>query len=274
MKRLTITTIIAMLFMMSLAGSASALAITGKTKTNKKAFGADKRYAVVTIASVKYMHGEKGMTQAFKKGENIPGADTQPLIDKLKAEIIKTFQESEHFTLVPESEILGSKAYKNAKEDERKIKALLMKLDMTTANGYKYFTDPKKLAQLAKDLKVDGVITIVMTFNISSKKSKLSIAGLSVGKKKYSVTTSVGTLAYDQKGKRVLKDTTVREAEPGDTKAIFLLDFSDMTKTDFTKFHPSALQIGTRAIGDMHTRFSNSLEGKRSSMFQRVKPKK
>jgi hypothetical protein len=118
---------------------------------------------------------------------------------------------------------------------------------------------------------VDGVITVLINFSITTGGAKLSIAGLSVGKKEYSVTATVGTLAYDQSGKRVLKDTTIRQAEPGDKKAIILLDLTDVTKTDFTKFHPSAITIGTKAIGDMHTRISNSIEGKRASFFQKVK---
>ncbi|MEE9543172.1 MAG: hypothetical protein V3V95_05265 [Thermodesulfobacteriota bacterium] len=274
MKRLNIAIIIAVLSVMATAGFASALTITGKTKTDKKAFGAQKRYAVVTIASIKDFYGEKGLSQTFKKRDDIPGTNTQPLIDKLSAEVIKTFKGSEHFTLVPESEVLNSKAYKNAKEDDREKKILLFKAKINTAKKYKYFSDPEKLAQLAKDLKVDGVITILINFSITTGKTWISVAGLSVGKKEYSVMTTVGTLAYNQKGKRVLKDTTVRQAEPGDKKAIILIDLTDVTKTDFKKFHPSALTIGTRAIGDMHTRVTNSIEGKRASMFQRVKPKK
>lgn len=274
MKRLNIAIIVAVLFMMTMAGSASAITMTKKTKTDKKAFGADKRYAVVTIASTKKFYGEKGLAQQFKKTKDIPGADTQPLIDELSSEIIKTFQESEHFTLVPESEVLNSKAYKKATEDEREQKILLFKTKLNTAKKYKYFSDPKKLAQLAKDLKVDGVIIVTMNFSITTSKSWLQYKGVTLGKKKYSVMTTVGTRAYDQNGKQVLRDTTIRQAEPGDKKMIILLDLTDVTKTDFKKFHPSALTIGTRAIGDMHTRFSNSLEGKRSSMFQRVKPRK
>ncbi|MBE9531226.1 MAG: hypothetical protein IME98_00295 [Proteobacteria bacterium] len=271
MKRVSIALVIAVFFVMTIVGTASALTITKKTKTDKKAFGAEKRYAVVTIASAKKFYGEKGMSQTFKKMEDIPGADTQPLIDELSADIIKTFEESEHFTLVPESEVLGSEAYKKATEDEREQKVVFFKAQINTANKYKYFSDPKKLAQLAKDLKVDGVITVTMSFSINTGKSFLSIGGLSVGKKEYSVMSTVATLAYDQDGKRVLRDTTVRQAEPGDKKAIILLDLTDITKTDFTKFHPSALTIGTKAIDDMHTRFSNSLEGKRASIFQKVK---
>ncbi len=270
MKKFNIIVIIAVLFMMTIAGFAQA-AITKKTKVDKKAFGADKRYAVVTIASIKYFHGAKGMTQVLKKSENIPGADTQPLIDKLSAQVIKTFQDSEHFILVPEDEVLNSEAYKKAVEDERKKKVLLFKLETTTANRYKYFSEPDTLAQLAKDMGVDGVITILIDFNIVTKKSGFSYKGLSLGKKKYSVMTTVSTTAYNQKGKRVLRDTTVRQAEPGDKKMIILLDLTDATKTNFKKFHPSALSIDARAVGGMYTRFSNSLGGKRSSIFQRVK---
>lgn len=270
MKRLNITIIIAVLFMMTMAGCAP-VAITGAAKVDQAAFGANKKFAVVSIASIKKFQGEKGLSQTFKKVDEIPGASTQPILYAVSPEVITTFKKSGHFSLVPESRVLNSKAYKRAKEDERIQKVLIFKSKIITPKKYKYFSDPEKLTQLAKDLKVDGVITVLMSFSIRTDKSWISVGGVTLGKKKYSVIATVTTIAYDQEGKRIWKDTTIRQAEPGDTKMIILLDFTDMTKTKFQKLHPSAITLGTKAVGDMHARFSDSLNGKKGSIFQKMK---
>jgi len=270
MKRLSIIVISALFFMVTSNGC-SPLAITGKAKTQEDCFGAKKKFAVVTIASVKELHGEKGITQICKKTDDIPGADTQPILDQLKPEIIKTLQKTEHFKLVPESTVLKNKAYKGTEEDERKQRILVMNVDLNVAKGYKYFSKPEKLAQMAKDLNVDGVITILMNFSISSGKSWLSVAGLTVGKKEYSVVASISALAYDQEGKLIWNDTAIKQAEPGDKKAIVLLDLTDLTKTNFEKLHPSAITIGGKAVNVLLARLNDSVEGKSVSFFQKLK---
>lgn len=255
---------------MAVAGCAP-VAITGKAKVQEDAFGAKKKFAVVTIASVKELHGEKGITQMFKNTDQIPGADTQPILDKLRPGVVKALKDSPHFKLMPENRVLKSKAYRGAAEDERKHKVLIKNVDMNVAKGYKYFSEPEKLAQLAKDLKVDGVVTIVMGFSITSGKSWVSVAGLSVGKKEYSVVTTVSALAYDREGRRIWKDSVAKQAEPGDKKAIVLIDVTDLTKTDFEKFHPSAVTIGGKAVDVLLARFSDTVEGKQVSFFQKLK---
>jgi len=270
MKRLSIIVISAVFFMVTVNGC-SPLAITGKVKAQQDAFGAKKEFAVVTIASVKELHGEKGITQLFKKTDDIPGANTQPILDQLRPEIIKTLQKTKHFKLVPESTVLKSKAYKRTAEDERKHKVLFKSVNLNVAKDYKYFSTPEKLAQLAKDFNVDGVITILMNFSISSGKSWLSVAGVTVGKKEYSVVASISALAYDQEGKLIWEDTAIKQAEPGDKKAIVLLDLTDLTKTNFKKLHPSAITIGGKAANVLLARFNDSMEGKSVSIFQKLK---
>jgi len=270
MKRLSIIVISAVFFMVTMSGCAP-VAITGKVKAQQDAFGAKKEFAVVSIASIKELHGEKGITQIFKKTDDIPGANTQPILDQLRPEIIKTLTKSKHFKLVPESSVLKSKVYKKTMEDERKHKVLYKNVDINVAKNYKYFSKPEKLAQLAKDFKVDGVITIVMNFTISSGKSWLSVAGVTLGKKEYSVIASISALAYDREGKLIWKDTAIKQAEPGDKKAIVLLDLTDLTKTNFKKLHPSAITIGGKAVNVLLARFNDSMEGKSVSIFQKLK---
>ncbi len=71
----------------------------------------------------------------------------------------------------------------------------------------------------------------------------------------------------------IWEDTTVKEAEPGDKKAIVLLDISDVTGTDFEKMHPSAVLVGSHAVDVLVQRFKDTIEGKKTGIFQKVKDK-
>lgn len=247
------------------------MVITGAADVDKKAFGAKKKFAVVSIASLKTFQGEQGLTQMFKSNDDIPGTNTQPLINKLNPKIIGALGKSRHFALLPEDTLLTSKAYKNLKEDERIMKILFMSEPINVAKNYKYISDEQKYAKLAKDLGVDGVIGITMNFSISSGKNSVSVMGLSLGKKSYSAMASISAIAYNKNGEVIWKDSTLKEAEPGDSKAIILIDTSDMTSTDFEKFHPSAIEIGGKAVDVLLARFDDTMAGKKTSMMQSVK---
>jgi hypothetical protein len=247
------------------------MAITGSADVDQKAFGAKKKFAVVSIASLKTFQGEQGLTQMFKSNDEIPGTNTQPLINKLNPKIIRSLGNSKYFTLLPEDKVLTSKAYKNLAEDERIMKVLFMSDPINVANNYKYISDEHKYAKLAKDLGVDGVIGITMNFSISSGKTSLNVMGLSVGSKSYSAMASISAIAYDKNGAIIWKDSTLKEADPGDKKAIILIDTSNMTSTNFEKFHPSAIEIGGKAVDVLLARFDDTMAGNKTSMMQSVK---
>lgn len=247
------------------------MAITGAADVDKKSFGAKKKFAVVSIASLKTFRGEQGMGQMFTNNDNIPGMNTQPIINKLNPKIIRTLGSSKYFTLVPENTVLTSKAYKNFAEDEKVMKILFISETMNVANNYKYVSDEKKYAKLAKDLGVDGVIGITMNFTISEGGGKFNLGPLSLGKKSYSAMASITAIAYNKDGKVIWKDSTMKEAEPGDTKAIVLIDTSGMTDTNFEKLHPSAIEIGGKAVDVLLARLDDTMAGKEVSSFQSVK---
>ena len=249
----------------------STMSITGSADVDKKAFGAKKKFAVVSIASLKTFRGEQGMFQMFKNNDDIPGTNTQPLINKLNPKIISALGKSKHFTLVSETTVLGSKAYKNLKEDDRVMKILFISDTMNVANNYKYVSDEKKFAQLAKDLGVDGVIGITMNFAVKTGGGAFNINGISLGKKSYSATASITAIAYNKNGEIIWKDSTLKEAEPGDTKAIILFDVSNITDTGFEKFHPSALEIGGKAMDVLLTRLDDTIAGREVSSIQSSK---
>ncbi len=256
-----------------LAGCAPT-ALTGRATVQQDAFTKKKTFAVVTISAAKEFHAEKGMSQMFKSVDEIPGANTQPIIDKLTPDIRKKFAKTKYFTSMPKSRIVSSKAYKNIQEDERIQKVLFMKIPINVASGYKYISDPQKMAKLARDLNVDGVIGVFMNFSIMTMKSGVYVGPITLGKKEYASTATVSVIAYDRDGKILWKDSTIKQAEPDDKKAIVIMDFSDMTKTNFKKMHPSAIYIGKRAIDVLVSRFSDTMEGKKTSMFQSFKDKK
>ncbi len=197
--------------------------------------------------------------------------NTQPIINKLDQAIIRTFGSSKYFILLPEHTVLSSKAYKNTAEDDRTMKVLFMSETMNVANKYKYISDEKKYAELAQDLGVDGVIGITMNFTISEGGGKFYLGPLSLGKKSYSAMASITAIAYNKDGKVIWKDSTTKEAEPGDAKAIVLIDTSSMTDTNFEKLHPSAIEIGGKAADVLLARFDDTMAGKEVSSFQSVK---
>jgi len=258
------------LFGVMISGCAP-MAITGSADVDKKAFGAKKKFAVVSIASLKTFQGEQGLTQTFTSNDKIPGVNTQPLINKLRPKIIGSLNKSKYISLVTEDTVLESKAYKNFAEDERVMKVLFMSEPINVANNYKYISDEHKYAKLAKDLGVDGVIGITMNFSIASGKTSLNVMGLSLGKKSYSAMASISAIAYNKDGAIIWKDSTIKEAEPGDKKAIILIDTSNMTDTNFEKLHPSAIEIGGKAVDVLLARFDDTMAGKETSRFQSMK---
>lgn len=259
-----------MFALLTLAGC-SPMVITGSADVDKMAFGPKKRFAVVSIAATKTIQAEKGVTQLFKDTDEIPGANTQPLIDAVKPKIIKALAAHKDIRLLSERKLLKSKAYKQTVEDERMMKVLFMSDPINVAKGYKYLSEPKKYAQLAKQLNVDGVIGIHMGFSISSGKGGLSINGLTFGKKSYRPVASISAVAYDRNGKQIWKDSTIKMAEEGDDKAIFLFDFSDITATNYQKMHPKAIEIGKKAVDVLVARFDDTLSGKGSNSVQSMR---
>lgn len=253
--------------------SGCTMAVTGSAKVQQDSFGEQKKFAVVTIASGKEFSGEQGFFQMFKKNEDIKGLNTQPVIDELMPVIREKFARTGYYVSVPMKNIVKSKTYIDLQEDEKVQRLAFLKNDLNVAEGYKYFNDPQKLARLAQELKVDGVICVVMNFTVESMKSSVYVAMVSLGKKEYAANAAISVIAYDREGKVLWKDSTIKQAEPGDKKAIVMLDLTDFSGTDFEKMHPSAVLIGGHAADVIVQRFKDTMEGRGTSIFQRVRDK-
>lgn len=259
--------------------SGCSMAMTGRAEVEQQAFTKEKKYALVTISAVKEFSGEKGLFQMFKDDENIRGINTQPVVDDLVPVIRKKLAQTGYFTSVPMKTIVNSPSYKLVAEDERVRRAGIFNTELNVGNGYKYLADEQKLSQLARDLDVDGVICVNMAFSVVALKSSLSLAAsnllgglpLSVGEKEYASSVAMSLTAYDAAGKLIWEDSTVKQAEPGDEKAIVLLDLSDLTATNFEKMHPSAVLIGGYATDILVERFQSTMAGEKTSIFQKTK---
>lgn len=142
---------LAALIVMTLLSGCSGMVITGSADVEKAAFGPKKHYAVVSIASMKTFGGERGMGQMFKSADEIAGANTQPLLNALTPQIFASLKKDHNFSLLAEKAVLGSKAYRNIKEDERITKVLFFSDSMNVAPHYKYFSDPQKLCAIGNE---------------------------------------------------------------------------------------------------------------------------
>ncbi|MHB1352699.1 MAG: hypothetical protein ACYC5S_09595 [Thiobacillus sp.] len=255
----------------AMASGCAQMSITGAADVNKEAFGPKKKFAVVSISSPKTFRGEQGLLQRFKNNDDIPGVNTQPIINKLHPKIIRALGGSRNITLIPEAKVLASSAYKNATEDPRLIKMFFISDQINVANNYKYISDAQNFAKLARDLNVDGVIGVTASFSVASGGSAFHINGLSFGKKSYYAMAIVSAIAYDRNGDVIWKDSTIKEAEPGDTKAIIAFDTTDFTGTAFMKLHPSAVEIGGKAVDVLLARLDDTMAGKPVERIQRIK---
>lgn len=253
-----------------LAGCAAPV-ITGSADVDKAAFGGKKRYAVVSIASNKNFTGERALLDTFKDSENVPGANSQPMIDKLGPRIVGTLARSSQFSLVPEARVLSHRGYRAVGEDPRQQGAAIFSMDLNVAQGYRYFSEPQKHAKLAQELGVDGVIAVHVHFSVSATDIGANIRGVPLGAKRYSTTAVASAIAYNQKGEVVWKDQTQKEADSADTKGVVVIDTSMFTGADYFKLQPSAVEIGGKAVEVLLARLEDTLAGRSVDRVQWTK---
>ncbi len=259
--------LIVILLILSL--SVSGCLVTGSTKVNKESFKKSKKYALVTIFSGKEFFAERGMLDAFKDVDEIKGANTQPILDKLVPSVRTKLAKTGYFHSMPMKRIVNSKAYKDMAEDEKSMKIAFMKVDYNVGRGYKYFKDMEKLKKLASDLGVDGVIIVGFEFHVTESSWVIGF----VGKKKYYATCVASVTAVDKDGNVVWKDATQKAAESADKKNMVLVELNLRTR-NLEKLHPSAVKVGEHAIDVLVERLHDTMEGKKTSAFQVMRDKK
>jgi len=160
------------------------------------AFGASKRYAIVTTASLEEIGAGTKTLREVLKGKN-PARDAQELLNALTPSIYAALDKSEHFDLVPERYVLRHEAYKAAEPDE----ARMMMVGFYTADGYKFFKDKHKLGALARELGVDGVLVVGANFGLTRHANSVF------------ADITFGVNAYDQRGQVVWRDTVFSRSD-------------------------------------------------------------
>lgn len=206
-----------------------------------EAFGRAKTFAVVSIAAAPEINvqgagaGGGGWTLSglFKSASSDSGYSNSA--DKILADtapvIVKELERSRHFRLAQSGWVLQHKAYRSVEGDDPK-KFMVTNI---LPRGYKYFDSEDKLARLARDMNVDAVVIVHVTY--SAAFTGVGAAGLvAAGKHSGKVTMSLS--AVDRRGKIVWRDVV----ETSSDDSIGTLGES----ANFVKLHP-LLVDATRA---------------------------
>jgi basic membrane lipoprotein Med (substrate-binding protein (PBP1-ABC) superfamily) len=238
---------IAALALMVLAGCATSSA-------TKQAFGASKRFAIVSIyaspmignSSGNQMGGSVlGLVKAaskdsgYRNGADKVFAETTPMI-------VAEFSKSRRYRLMPPNSVVQSNAYRAVAGDDPNI----MFTSLLTAKGYKFFRDEEKVKRLAKALNVDGVIIISTHYGYTF--SGVGVAGLVAGGVHHANATLVVS-AFDRNGNVIWRDTQKGKAEKG------IPSFGE--SVNFVKLHPLLVEATADSTKKMLERLEEMLKG-------------
>jgi hypothetical protein len=186
----------------ALAGCAS----LGSTH-HPNAFSAKKTYAVVSVMASDKV-GSGGMLAALKKTD-APAAAANDIMERTYPSALRALRASN----LKITDAKGHKFYRAMAEDEQPKGPLSN--PHIVAKGYKYFSD-EKLVKLARELKVDGVIT--MTLSYDAARSAAGTGG-------HKAQTTVTVKAIDQNGKTVWSDSATGESGRSVPEAAGAADF-------------------------------------------------
>jgi len=178
------------------------------------AFGATKTYAVVTVMANEKVGckgsggnpcngGVFGLVNTLAKS-NAYSEDAAEVLESTYPAALKALRASANLKII---DVKAQRAYREAVADEQP--GGMMSAQHTVAKGYKYFSD-EKLARLARDLKVDGVISVTLSY--SAALSGVQVAGLGGG---YKASTTVMVRAMDKSGKTVWFDYAAGQSDDG-----------------------------------------------------------
>ena len=177
-----------------------------------EAFGTTKTYAVVTVMASEKVGcqglggnpcngGVVGLVNTLAKS-NAYSEDAAEVLESTYPVALKALRSSANLKIV---DVKAQRAYRDAPADEQP--GGMMRPRHAVAKGYKYFSD-EKLAKLAGDLKVDGVITVTLSYTAAF--SGVQVAGLGGG---YKASTTVMVRAVDKGGKTVWFDYATAQSD-------------------------------------------------------------
>jgi hypothetical protein len=237
-------TLIGVFFLVFVAGCGSVGGIH-----QADAFGTNKTYAVVTVMANEKVGcsdlggnpcggGVFGLVSVATK----TNAYSEPATDVLESTYptaLKALRTSPNLKIVPD--VKGQRVYRAAAEDAQPTG--MMRLHHTVAKGYKYFSE-ENLAKMARDLKVDGVITVTLSY--SAARSGVQVAGVGGGHK---AQTTVMVAAVDKDGKRVWFDYAMGQSNDSVSTGIGAVDFP--------KLRPLFVEATDKAVKKLMDNFNN-----------------
>jgi hypothetical protein len=215
------------------------------TKINPDAFGSSKTYALVSVIynpDINYFGGGKGFTMGggttasglIKAAGKNNGysRDAQEIFKTTFPKVLKAFQSTKSFKLLPERTVLKSEAYKRAVGSKPKI----LWSSFNLPPGYKYFDGENTITKLARDLHVDGVIIMHIAYGYTFK--GVGFFGLvSAGTERGAVR--INLFAINREGKTVWQDFYIEES----TESIGAVGES----ADFEKIHPLIIDAAIKS---------------------------
>ena len=207
--------------------AAGALAGCGSVGTiyQPDAFGTGKTYAVVTVMAPEKVGCSAGggemcnggvfglINMAARKDAYSTAADE--ILESTYPTALKGLR-SPNLKLAT-GDIKANKVYRAAAEDAQPKG--MMSQQHVVAKGYKYFSD-ENLAKLARELRVDGVITLTLSYNAA--KSGVTVAGVGGG---YKAQTTAMARAVDKDGKNVWFDYAMGQSDQSVSTGIGAVDF-------------------------------------------------
>jgi hypothetical protein len=189
------------------------------------AFGSGKTYAVVTVMAVDKVGCSDAGVNPCNGGvfglfnmaarTDAYSTDAADVLESTYPTALKALRTSPKLRIA--GDVKGNRVYRAATEDAQPTG--MMRQNHTVAKGYKYFSD-ESLARLARDMKVDGVI--VVTLSYTAARSGITVAGVGGSHKAH---TSVMVRAVDKAGKSVWFDYATGHSDNGVSTGIGAVDF-------------------------------------------------
>lgn len=182
-----------------------------------EAFGPGKTFAIVSIAASPKMSVAgtgagtaigTSLTGAIKSASSASGYSNRA--DEVFAEtlpiVLKELESSPHFRLAPRQWVQQHKAYRAIEGDNPNGKLV----SWLVPKGYKYFSSREKLARLAKEMNVDAVVIVTLSYNASF--TGVGALGL-IAAGKHSATTTLTIGAIGRNGETVWGDYVTKPSK-------------------------------------------------------------
>lgn len=233
--------IVAVLLVVLLSGCATSV-------YKAEAFTPAKRYAVVSIAAGEDIDGGSpgmgttlsGLMKAVVSSESGFSASSAKILEESAPRVVKALGTQNRFTVVPDKTTKANAAFKAAIADEPVTKVAIFQTRFNVAPGYKFFSDEQKLGELARKMKVDGVICVRLYYKAGE--SKVGINGM-LAAGTHSGNTRMEVWAVDSSGQRIWWDTF---SESSKDSVAFIGD-----AVNFVTLHPLLLQSTDATLASM-----------------------